>query len=79
MLEEIRVDALGFCGIEMHRRTLSLAHNADFEEIEDKALKAALEARNLRMGAELILKAGTIGTMEDLLSLARNYNGRDIL
>lgn len=79
LLEEIRVDALGFCGIEMHRRTLSLAHNADFEEIEDKALKAALEARNLRMGAELILKAGTIGTMEDLLSLARNYNGRDIL
>lgn len=79
LLEEIRVDALGFCGIEMHRRTLSLAHNADFEEIEDKALKAALEARNLRMGAELVLNAGTIGTMEDLLSLARNYNGRDIL
>ncbi|MEO1114458.1 MAG: S-methyl-5-thioribose kinase, partial [Pseudomonadota bacterium] len=26
LLAEIRVDALGFCGIEMHRRTLSLAH-----------------------------------------------------
>ncbi|WP_434054019.1 MAG: S-methyl-5-thioribose kinase [Roseibium sp.] len=79
LLAEIRVDALGFCGIEMHRRTLSLAHNADFEEIEDKALKAALEARNLRMGADLILNAGTIRTTEDLLSLARNYNRRDIL
>ncbi len=79
LLAEIRADAVGFCGIEMHRRTLSLAHNADFEEIGDKTLKAALEARNLRMGADLILNAGTISTMEDLLSLARSYNERDIL
>ena len=36
---EIWEDALGFCGIEMHRRTLTLAHNADFESIEDEKCK----------------------------------------
>ena len=43
------------CGIEMHRRVLSLAHNADFEEINDTKKRSKLEARNLMMGRELIL------------------------
>ncbi|CTQ61332.1 S-methyl-5-thioribose kinase [Roseibium album] len=79
LLAEIWVDALGFCGIEMHRRTLSLAHNADFEDIEDKEVKAALEARNLQMGADLIRNAGTLGSVEELLRLARQVNKKDIL
>ena len=32
---QIWEDAVGICGIEMHRRVLSLAHNADFEDIQD--------------------------------------------
>ncbi|WFE91213.1 S-methyl-5-thioribose kinase [Roseibium porphyridii] len=79
LLAETWKEALGFCGIEMHRRTLSLAHNADFEEIEDKGLKAALEARNLHMGAELILNAETCGSLDELLLLARQVNKKDIL
>ena len=34
----------------MHCRTLSLAHNADFESITDDMVRARLEARNLMMG-----------------------------
>jgi 5-methylthioribose kinase len=79
LLADIRSDALGICGIEMHRRTLSLAHNADFEEIEDTVLKCSLEARNLMMGAELILNADTIGSTGELLELARNFNAKDII
>lgn len=79
LLAEIRGEATGFCGIEMHRRTLSLAHNADFEEIEDKNLKAALEARNLQMGAELIRNAGNFNSIDELLTLARQVNKKDIL
>ncbi|MCK7613461.1 S-methyl-5-thioribose kinase [Roseibium sediminicola] len=79
LLADIRADALGFCGIEMHRRTLSLAHNADFEDIQDAALKSRLEARNLAMGAELILMSEALGSAEKLLDLARRYNAKDIL
>ncbi len=79
LLAEIRTDAHGFCGIEMHRRTLSLAHNADFEDIEDTALKARLEARNLAMGAELVHGSETLGSSERLLDLARRFNAKDIL
>ncbi|KZM48455.1 S-methyl-5-thioribose kinase [Labrenzia sp. OB1] len=79
LLADIRTDALGFCGIEMHRRTLSLAHNADFEDIEDTQVRSRLEARNLAMGAELILRAGEFGTTASLLDLARQFNAKDIL
>ncbi len=74
LLVEIWEDALGFCGIEMHRRCLTLAHNADFEEIADTGLRASLEARNLRMGARLILESGEIPTVGALCDLARRFN-----
>ena len=79
LLKEIWRDALGICGIEMHRRTLSLAHNADFEEIEDTTIRAPLEARNLMMGADIILNAETIADPAALMTMARDFNKRDIL
>ncbi|WP_269584257.1 S-methyl-5-thioribose kinase [Roseibium sp. Sym1] len=78
LLAEIRAEAYGFCGIEMHRRTLSLAHNADFEDIRDTDLKRRLEARNLAMGAELVHTSEALGSPERLLDLARRFNAKDI-
>lgn len=74
LLHEIWQDALAFCGIEMHRRVLSLAHNADFEQIGDIALRARLEARNLTMGRALILDAARIADARTLCALARDHN-----
>ena len=79
VLRNIWEDAMAICGIEMHRRCLSLAHNADFEEIEDAALRAPLEARNLMMGRDLILNAETIADTAALCDMARAYNGKDML
>ena len=39
------MDLLGFAGVEVHRRILGLAHNADFETIADPDLRAAASAR----------------------------------
>ncbi|SFT86309.1 S-methyl-5-thioribose kinase [Sedimentitalea nanhaiensis] len=75
-LAAIWQDAMGFCGIEMHRRVLSLAHNAEFETIADTALRARLEARNLMMGRDLILNRADIATPGDLVALAQRYNER---
>ncbi len=79
MLGHILSDAIGICGIEMHRRLLSLAHNADFEEIEDVAVRAPLEARNLMMGRELILRRAGIDDVQALCDLARKYNEETFL
>ncbi|MBY5934902.1 S-methyl-5-thioribose kinase [Tateyamaria omphalii] len=72
-------DAWMVCGIEMHRRCLSLAHNADFEDIADTTVRARLEARNLMMGAELLRRAGTLEDAGAVCAMAREFNGKDIL
>ncbi|SNY90233.1 5'-methylthioribose kinase [Cohaesibacter sp. ES.047] len=79
LLGDIWADAVAICGIEMHRRTLSLAHNADFESIEDTAVRAPLEARNLMMGAELVMTCDTLPDMTALASMAQDFNKRDFL
>ena len=79
MLEHIWQDAVAVCGIEMHRRVLSLAHNADFEEINDIKKRSQLEARNLMMGRELILNNKSIKNAKALTSLAKKFNSENYL
>lgn len=79
VLAKIWEDAVGICGIEMHRRVLSLAHNADFEDIVDTQIRASLEARNLMMGRELVLQRKSIQSALDLTSLAKKYNSERYL
>ncbi len=79
MLEHIWQDAVAICGIEMHRRVLSLAHNADFEEISDTKTRSQLEARNLMMGRELILNNNSIKNAGELTSLAKKFNSENYL
>ena len=71
-LSEIWEDSLGFCGIEMHRRTLTLAHNADFETIEDATLRGELEAQNLKAGARLIIERRNIADVDALLAVIKS-------
>lgn len=79
VLSGIWRDAWAFCGIEMHRRCLSLAHNADFEDIKDASIRAPLEARNLMMGAELIHRSSDLKSAKAVCELAHTYNSRDFL
>ena len=79
MLEHIWQDAVAISGIEMHRRVLSLAHNADFEEISDTKKRSQLEARNLMMGRELILNSKMIKNATELTTMARKFNSENYL
>ena len=78
-LQHIWQDAVAICGIEMQRRALSLAHNADFEEISDIEKRSQLEARNLMMGRELILNSKTIKNASELTAMARKFNSENYL
>lgn len=70
VLHEMWVDLLGFAGIEIHRRILGLAHNADFETIEDLDLKARCEAKALKFGRQIAVNRPHIHSMAETNALA---------
>ncbi len=63
-------EMLGFAGVGIHRRILGLAHNADFELIEDRDLRAKCEARALYFGRHLLLDRGSIQSIDEANTLA---------
>ncbi len=76
-LDHIFEDMLGFAGVEIIRRTLSLAHIAENDTIEDEALRAQCEGRGLRLGRALLVKRREFAGMNSVLSLARAIERKD--
>jgi len=70
VIQAIWHDMLGFAGIEIHRRILGLAHNADFETIEDEDLRAACEAPALRFGRQITVARHTLHSIDEVNGLA---------
>lgn len=70
VLHQIWVDMLGFAGVEMHRRILGLAHNADFETIADVDTRAWCETKALKLGRHLAVNRRQIYSIEEVNSLA---------
>ncbi len=70
-LQMIWEDTLGFAGVEIIRRTLSLAHIAENDSIEEEALRADCEGRGLRLGRQLVVNRGHMGAMASVNDLAR--------
>jgi 5-methylthioribose kinase len=69
-LHGIWVDMLGFAGVEMHRRILGLAHNADFEMIADPDMRAACETKALKLGRHLAVNRAQIHSIAEINALA---------
>lgn len=72
-------DALGFAGLECHRRILGLAHNADFEGIAEEGMRARCEARALVLGRALLLGRDDIAGVDALLDVTGAISERDWL
>ena len=70
VLQGIWVDMLGFAGVEMHRRILGLAHNADFETIENPDLRARCETKALKLGRHLAVNRQQIHNIMEVNTLA---------
>jgi 5-methylthioribose kinase len=67
---DLWADTLGFAGVEMHRRILGLAHNADFETIEDEALRARCETGALMLGRHLAVNRRQMHSIEEINAVA---------
>ncbi|MBN9219056.1 MAG: S-methyl-5-thioribose kinase [Mesorhizobium sp.] len=70
VLHQIWDDLLGFAGIEVHRRILGLAHNADFETIADEDLRASCEAKALKFGRHIAVNRRQIHGIDEVNHLA---------
>ncbi|EKF19940.1 S-methyl-5-thioribose kinase [Nitratireductor pacificus] len=78
VIHDLWTDMLGFAGIEMHRRILGLAHNADFEEIADETLHATCEAAALKFGRHVTVNRNTIQSLAELDALAQALDQRKL-
>ncbi|RWN62486.1 MAG: S-methyl-5-thioribose kinase [Mesorhizobium sp.] len=70
MLHQVWTDMLGFAGVEVHRRILGLAHNADFETIADADLRATCEAKALKFGRHIAVNRRQIHSIDEVNKLA---------
>ncbi len=70
-LQDIWQDTLGFAGVEIIRRTLSLAHIAENDTIENEDLRADCEARGLRFGRQLVVNRSRMNSMATVNDLAQ--------
>ncbi|MCL2896092.1 S-methyl-5-thioribose kinase [Brenneria tiliae] len=70
-LQQVWQDAVGYCGTELIRRTIGLAHVADLDTIQDDDARAQSQRQALRLGRELILAAPQIANEDELLDRVR--------
>ncbi len=70
MLDEIYREMLGFAGVEIHRRILGLAHNADFEMIADPDRRAGCESKALKLGRHIAVNRHRIHSLRDIRETA---------
>jgi 5-methylthioribose kinase len=73
-MDRLFSDAIGFAGAKIVRRILGLAHNIDFEWIEDRARRATCEARALRLARALLVNAKSFSSIEAVVDAARLAN-----
>lgn len=68
LLHDIFVDAVGFAGCEVIRRTIGLAHVADLDGISDKQTRLEAKRRALQLGRTLILHRDSLRNTQDILA-----------
>jgi len=74
-MDRLFQDSVGFSAAKIIRRILGLAHNIDFEWIEDARLRATCEARALRLARAMMVDAPSFRTISDVTKAARELRG----
>lgn len=68
-MQQVLQDAIGYCGTELIRRTIGLAHVADIDGIEDEQARLDVQRHTLALGEQLVLNAHTCNNKEAFFSL----------
>ncbi len=70
-MDQLFRDTVGFAAAKIIRRILGLAHNIDFELIENAKLRAVCEARSLRLAREMLVDARSFPNIASVTKAAR--------
>jgi 5-methylthioribose kinase len=70
-MDQLFRDTVGFAAAKIIRRILGLAHNIDFEWIEDAKLRAVCEARSLRLAHAMLTDAKSFANIAAVTTMAR--------
>jgi 5-methylthioribose kinase len=70
-MDRLFQDTVGFSAAKIIRRILGLAHNIDFEWIEDPRLRAVCEARSLRLARAMMVDTPSFRTIGAVTKAAR--------
>ncbi|PPQ13726.1 S-methyl-5-thioribose kinase, partial [Bradyrhizobium sp. AC87j1] len=70
-MQRLFADTVGFAAAKTIRRIFGLAHNIDFELIEDPKKRAVSEARAVRLARAMMVETGTFRTIADVTGAAR--------
>lgn len=72
VLQKTFVDAIGFAGCEIIRRTIGLAHVADLDTIKEDELRITCKRQALQLGTELVLSHNKFTNPSELLEHVKN-------
>lgn len=70
-MQRLFADTVGFAAAKAIRRIFGLAHNIDFELIEDPRKRAVSEARAVRLARAMMVETGTFPAITDVTAAAR--------
>ena len=70
-MERLFGDTMGFAAAKIIRRILGLAHNIDFELIENPRQRAICEARSLRLARAMMVETAAFPTIGAVTKAAR--------
>ncbi|KZN37446.1 hypothetical protein N480_15165 [Pseudoalteromonas luteoviolacea S2607] len=72
-LQEVLQDTMGYCGTELIRRTIGLAHVADIAEIADESQRLLAQKQALQLGEQLLLNAKSCRSTDDFYQLVISF------
>ena len=70
-MQRLFTDTVGFAAAKTIRRIFGLAHNIDFELIEDPHKRAVSEARSVRLARAMMVEAAAFRTIAEVAGAAR--------
>ncbi|MCA1410195.1 S-methyl-5-thioribose kinase [Bradyrhizobium sp. NBAIM20] len=70
-MQRLFADTVGFAAAKIIRRIFGLAHNIDFELIEDPRTRAVSEARAVRLARAMMVETASFRTIADVTNAAR--------
>jgi 5-methylthioribose kinase len=70
-MQRLFADTIGFAAAKIIRRIFGLAHNIDFELIEDPRKRAICEARAVRLARTMMVETGSFPAIMDVTTAAR--------